>query len=88
MAGASFSFSASVGYNDERVGVLVYCLITSAVVGLQILSAHFLLKRAETSNPNLISKLSLTTVAICNIEDFYLTMVHVEYIMASGVLLW
>lgn len=29
--------------------------------------------------------MSLTTMAACNIEDFYLTMVHIEYIMSSRV---
>jgi transmembrane E3 ubiquitin-protein ligase len=28
--------------------------------------------------------MSLITLSICNIEDFYLTMVHIEYIMTTG----
>jgi hypothetical protein len=39
----------------------------------------------ETTDPHLPGKLSLVAVAFCNIEDFYYTMTHIEFIMTSGV---
>lgn len=52
---------------------------------IQIISAYFLLKKIDVINPNIVNKISLTTMAICNIEDFYLTIVNIEYIMTSRV---
>lgn len=61
-----------------------YSLYVSAVVLIQIVSVYILLKKIDT-NPGVVNKMSLTTIAMCNIEDFYLTMIHIEFIMTSGV---
>lgn len=42
-------------------------MYTSAVVLIQIVSAFYLLKKMDSTNPHIINKMSLTTVAICNI---------------------
>ena len=60
-------------------------MYTSFVVLIQIISAYFLLKKIDTTHPNIVNKISLTAMAICNIEDFYLTMINIEYIMTSRV---
>jgi hypothetical protein len=58
-----------------------YCLYVTAVVMGQALAAFFLLKQIDGPNPNISNKLSLATIAFCNIQDFYFTMIHIEYIM-------
>lgn len=60
-------------------------MYVSAAVLIQIICAYLLVKKIDNNNPSLVNKMSLTTVAVCNIEDFYLTMIHIEYIMTSGV---
>lgn len=53
-----------------------YSLYVSAAIIIQIASLYLLLKKIDT-NPGVVNKISLTTIAMCNIEDFYLTMVHI-----------
>lgn len=61
-----------------------YSLYMTLVVGAQIFCAISILKQIDRENPAIISKMSLLTLSICNIEDFYFTMLHIEYIMSSG----
>ena len=53
-----------------------YSLYVTFIVGLQIVACFFMMRDTDV-NAHFFNKLSLTTVAICNIEDFYLTMVHI-----------
>ena len=56
------------------------------MVGIQIVSAYFLLRGIGVENrPNYLNKISLTTIALCNIEDFYMMMTHIQYIMQTNV---
>lgn len=64
---------------------MLYCLYMTVVICIQISCAYLLLKKIDTTNPNIVNKISLSTMAMCNIEDFYLTMVNIEYIMTSRV---
>ena len=80
-----FQFKADLTFNHEGVSTFGYCFYVSLVVAIQVVSLLVLLKRIEGVAPNVANKLSLTTVAVCNIEDFYLTMMHIEYIMTSAV---
>lgn len=83
--GHNFNLKADMTYNHEGLSTFGYCFYVSFVVALQVVSLLMLLKRIEGVAPNVANKLSLTTVAVCNIEDFYLTMMHIEYIMTSAV---
>lgn len=71
-------------YDDEIVSTVGYSLYLSAIIIAQVVCAYMLLKNIDGPNPNFSNKFSLTTVAICNIEDFYLTIIHIEYIMTSS----
>lgn len=84
MKGPDFAFSAEFNYDDERLSTLGYCLYVMGVVLGQIVCSFMILKQLDGPNPNFSNKFSLTTVAFCNIVDFYLTMMHIEYIMASS----
>ena len=59
------------------MSTLNYCIYVSLVVAIQIASLFVLVQRIDTNAPNIANKISLTTVATCNIEDFYLTMMHI-----------
>jgi hypothetical protein len=59
-------------------------MYTTLVVGLQIFCAISILKQIDQENPAILSKMSLFTLSMCNIEDFYFTMLHIEYIMSTG----
>lgn len=72
-----FSFSAKLDYDDERISTLGYCLYITAIVMGQVACCFMLLKQIDGPNPNFSNKFSLATVALCNIEDFYLTMMHI-----------
>ena len=67
------------------IPTLGYSLFVSAVVGLQILSGYQLVKIMDAPNFVFSAKLSLLTLALCNIEDFSQTMNHIQYIMNSSV---
>lgn len=77
MKGSNFQFSAKLNYDDERVSTVGYCLYISAITIGQILCCFMILKQIDGPNPNFSNKFSLATVALCNIEDFYLTMMHI-----------
>ena len=77
MKGKDFSFSSTLNYDDERVSTIGYCLYVMAVVAGQIFCSFMILKQLDGPNPNFSNKFSLTTVAFCNIQDFYLTMMHI-----------
>lgn len=84
MKGTDFSFSGKLNFDDERLSTLGYCLYTMGLVVGQIICSFLILKQIDGPNPNFSNKFSLTTVAFCNIQDFYLTMMHIEYIMESS----
>lgn len=61
-----------------------YSFYITIVVGLQIFCAITILKQIDSQNPAILGKMSLFALSLCNIEDFYFTMLHIEYIMSSG----
>ena len=63
---------------------ILYCLFVSVVILGQIFSAYKLIK-AYTNGQVEANKLSLMTVAFCNIQDFFLTMMHLYFLMAQEV---
>ena len=76
-SGPDFTFTAKLDYDEARFSTLFYCLYVTLVVSIQVSSAYLLLKKIETTHPNIVNKISLSTMAVCNIEDFYLTMVNI-----------
>lgn len=71
-------------YYHDFLSTLGYSIYTTLVVGAQIACAIAILKQIDRENPNVLAKMSLFTLSVCNIEDFYFTMLHIEYIMSSG----
>lgn len=63
---------------------ILYCLFVSAVTLGQILSAYRVIK-GYTNGTIEASKLSLATVAFCNIQDLFLTCMHLYFLMAQDV---
>jgi hypothetical protein len=68
--------------NPQKLTAILYCLFVSVVILGQIYSAYKLIK-AYASGQVEASKISLMTVAICNIQDFFLTMMHLYFLMAQ-----
>lgn len=79
----NFSFSGTLSYANDKLSTVGYCLYVAGILTIQILCVFLLLKNIDRHNPNFTNKFSLTTIAICNIEDFYQTLTHIEYILTS-----
>lgn len=57
---------------------LAYCLYVTGVVAIQIYSAHQVMEEGEwDTNPHLL-KMALLSVALCSIQDFAATMMHID----------
>lgn len=64
-------------YYHDFLSTMCYSLYTTLVVGAQIACAIAILKQIDRENPAILAKMSLFTLSVCNIEDFYLTMLHI-----------
>lgn len=42
--GNNFDFETILNYKDDRLSTVGYCLFTTFIVGLQILSAYFMVR--------------------------------------------
>ena len=69
----------------QASSIISYCLYTTAIVAVQVFFLWRVVAKIEGDMPHLANKISLTTVAISNIMDFYLTIIHIQYIIASVV---
>lgn len=78
-----FNFSGTLSYANDRISTVGYCFYVASTLAIQIICVYLLLKNIDRHNPNFANKFSLTTIAICNIEDFYQTLTHIEYILTS-----
>lgn len=63
---------------------MLYSLYVSAVVAVQIFSAYMMMRDMDGPNFLFGSRLSLLTLAACNVLDFAQMMTHVELIMGSS----
>jgi hypothetical protein len=83
-----FRFEADLHYHDyvlkfeiQKLSAILYCLFVSVVILGQIFSAYKVIKD-YTNGQVEANKLSLATVAFCNIQDFFLTMMHLYFLIA------
>ena len=61
-------------------------MYTTVIVTCQIVFLWRLIIKIDVDAPHIANKISLTTVSLCNIMDFYLTIIHIQYVIASVVL--
>ena len=68
----------------QRYTILGYCGFVSLIILIQIASTYKLLRQI-TSNVVQADKMSLLTVCMITIQDFYLTMMHLYFLMTENV---
>ena len=84
--GSGYLLGGGSFLNTQKYKILAYCGFVSAVILVQIGSAYKLMRQI-TSNEVNADKLSLLTVCIITIQDFYLTMMHMYFLMTANVIM-
>ena len=74
----------STPHLTQKYKILGYCGFVTLILLIQITCA-FKLMNQLTSNEISADKLSLLTISIITIQDFYLTMMHMYFLMTENV---
>ena len=83
-AQCDFNFNGELYFYNDRLASILYSCFVSIVTLIQLAFTYRMIKN-HNSGRILVQKISLTTITVCTIQDFYLAMTHVYFVILKDV---